>query len=518
MSTELRQATSSYQLEAMLPDSCVLRWYHAVLCGLSISLFLLLSYLPVSSQATWASVVKGQSRLALTERFPLSIGMRSFESGWASHEIIAGLNEVGGAELLSFTLASIQTLVLIGWTTLLFRIGGPLIAIVGSLVMIGNAFIFTRGLDPSTFGQIAFFALALLLSKSMGYTRPRHCWCRASKFNWIAIALLFSFWANVDLSFLIGLAWLGCFAVSVWVDRSIRHGWRIAFRSHEFRSRVLLFEIATAATLVNPQGWRLWEAFVWTQGNPLVGSLGQWTMTPMASLPGAFVMIGWTVWVALSRRSQTSAFVMATPLLATVGVAFNPSLLVWLAPSFLLSIAVLNARSTSPEESVGSSLTTQSAQPKPLRFVFTLTCGLMIWMGFSFSPWGSAVLGGKQRSEVAVVGANLPIGLSEHLKERPPASLMCCPIHWSDWLQTRVKIPLMVGSDQGVIPRSVLNDYRSIYRGQTAWPRIAEKYSLDGIIIDKADQQVLIRKIRRGVPSWEVTYEDEQSILLEKKR
>ncbi|MCC9602743.1 hypothetical protein LOC67_19510 [Stieleria sp. JC731] len=508
MSTNLRQAASAHQLEVMLPESCVLRWPHALLCSVFVGLFLILSYFPVSYPGTWESILQGNAA-AFETRVPLSEGIRHFRIGWASDQIIAGLFRTGGAELVSFSFAVLQTIAIITVAAISVQASRRWWAALLMVPAVLASFPSMTGLTSHTFGQVCLAVCVALLMNQFQCERRSIEWRHASVRIWISMALLFIIWANLDASFLVGLGVLALLAVAQVANDMKVGSWRSAFDSVELKQRLLLLEVCGLVTLVNPDGWKLWDALLWATENPVVDSIGGWEPAAMASPLGLMLMIAWAGWMVVARRHKIDAFWVMLPVAGTVLMAINPVYSLWFAPLFALSVAAV---AISKNDAVSET----HAQPKqqPLKFTFTLICGLILWMGFSFSPWGSTVLGGKPRSQSQLIGSNFPIGLSQYLGERRFRSLVYCPVQWSDWLQTRSDIAVMAGSGTSRLPESVRQDYQAIYEGHPMWNRIAEKYAFDAMIIDKGQQQNLVRQIRRGTPSWRIAFEDQQAIVL----
>ncbi|OYP37698.1 hypothetical protein CGZ80_04225 [Rhodopirellula sp. MGV] len=489
-----------------------MRWTHAAQCVGFVSLFLIFCYVPVANPATWNQVVRGASVMSAAERVPLSEGIRNFQFDWLSSSIISGLYQLGGAELLSIGFACLQTVILFGWSRLFVRLSGRWWTSLAAIVLAGVCIPMLGGLTSQTFGQIALVACASLLVAPAESESRLVSWKQASRSRWIAMAILFAVWCNLDASFIVGLIWLSLFAIVSLVQTGIQQGWATAFGCGETKRRFLLVEIAALATLVNPQGWHLWEALLWWPDNPLFNAIGGWNPSAMASPLGIFVFATWGIWSALKREGQWMAFWAASMLIATIAIACDSAFSIWFAPITLLSISAVVGRT----EGVAEVASNIDATEKPLRFAFTLVSALVLWMGFSFSPMAAYVLGGKTRTAEQCLGDDIPIAFRSYLQGKKINGVLYCPDKWSDWIQTTVATPVMVGSDLTNVPESVRQDYFTIAQGNAAWSRIAEKYAFGGIVIDKTNQSSWVRQVRRGVSPWAIAYEDTQVILLQK--
>src|SRR5205823_6581417 len=100
---------------------------------------------------------------------------------------------------------------------------------------------------------------------------------------WIAVPVLFVIWANLQSSFVCGLALLGCLAAGrggevLWRTRSLRG----ALADRPFQRWTLLTELSAAATLVNPYGIHLWIDVARFGRNPILARTSDWMPLTLA--------------------------------------------------------------------------------------------------------------------------------------------------------------------------------------------------------------------------------------------
>ncbi|MCA9264923.1 MAG: hypothetical protein KDA60_13780 [Planctomycetales bacterium] len=517
MSTALSPTRAKrHQLEASLPDWCALQWHHTLLSTLFVLGFLYFCYVPVSSPLTWGSIADGEalSRSEIT-RFPLAEGMRHAQVGELGHRVLAHLHAWGGPGLISLSFAVVQTCSLILWSVVFVRCARHWSAALMAFVPVVCNLSRLDGLHPLT---MAPFFLGVLVFLILPANDVLHCnWAKAPWWRWLGAVVLFAAWVNVHVSFVVGLVWLVGWAAARAVETSMSGGMVDLWHDREFQRRVWLAELATLATCLNPQGWKLWQTAWWWPGNPILEGLGGWSPAAMASSAGLLVACSWFAGAVFARRlPRMPVFWMTTGILGTLGVACSATQLLWGAP--LLILAVL--------ATWGSSERTAGCQPVVvpptdvarggLRFTFTLLTGLVLWSGFSFSPLGS-VLGGQGRTPEQILGKNMPLGARNFLVQHAPLGLIHTPAYWTGYLGQGTPMTFMLGGTDQRVPAMVTADCEHILRGGAEWERLARKYALTLLVIDKGQQDLLARKIRRGAADWQIAYEDSQTLIVTKK-
>ncbi|TWU06072.1 hypothetical protein [Stieleria varia] len=527
MSTIQADTSEKRELSAALPAVCIIRWHHTLICGIYVSLFLFFAYLPVAHPATWNAVSIGAAEWQATVSLPLSDGMRQVDVSWMGDRMISMLYAMGGVESLSFASAVLQIAVLACWSIVFVRLTGRWWAALAAILVALTCFPYLCGLSSGLFGQLMLALLALIFTSRVRGQRSSGGmleiqWIGASRWSWSGVCGLFCLWSNLDASFVIGLGWLA----SIVVARSIvvlnRQGLTHVMSDSELRARVWLLEIAAIATLVNPVGTHLWASMFWWPDNPFLYSIGGLQATAMSGWVGACVMILWGTFMVVSRRRVIPMTWLLYPIAMTIAVAVCSPLIVFFAPLMLTAILSTLGNQGQQDDLVkriagGVDQTKQNPEPSQLRFAATLVACLFVWIGFSFSPWGSTLLGGPMRTQTQLVGSQLPLSALNHLRGHTMKGVLLCPSPWSDWLEVQLGVPVFVNSDAGRIPASVLSDYEQIIQGESGWGRIAEKYALQELLIDKHSQRQLVRRIRQGSGSWTIVYEDSQVIHLSKE-
>ena len=522
------------ELTPVLNDRHALGWQQVLQIGWIAMTYLLISHLPLPVTTVWHHAAIGRniaeygilsaSRNAAT---PLSEGMQQGTDSWLGDWLLYQWLQWPGAGWLSSAAAMVICGTLALWSWLAWRETGR--TSVSLLTTILLSVVWSFGLDrihPALLGQLvhAFFCLILyrhLISPGTGDTAP-------SRLNQRLILrgtamILMVLWSNLDSSFLIGLLLVGCHVMGE-VLEALQNRRRIVeiFISPRIQSQLLFAQLLTVATLVNPAGKEAWSRIL--QGRAtLLESSGP---LQLASIPGLvlalLVAMQFAVWKRSDRQVRPGevlhfvAMVMLT--------SFNASLVLWLAPTTVLLAMRHLGRSMGPDEADGSPLPVAGAASPyhPFKFAGTLVAGLLVWVSFAFSPLSIPILGGTPRSSRQYLSSQIPIEVGEFLQTlgtpNSDWSLVWAPADWSDWflfVDTTGK-RYFVDSAHGSFPAAVQRDYRRIFRGEEDWERVADRYRVETIVVDKQRQTRLAAEVARTV-RWEIAYEDDRSLVVQRK-
>lgn len=527
MSTEIKPVVpvQKLQLQNMLPESFALTWSQFAFSLFASSLFVIFCYLPVADSATWQAISEAEFHNVeqQTAVLPFAAGMRFIPIGQSGKQVAAFLFGAGGAQYVGLGFTILQFLAFGLWAYLLYRIKSSRWSLLAVAAIMLMCLVQLDGFHTGVFGQICGALLILSrLTKSADGIAAR--WSESSWLRSAAVFLIMAAWANLDASFVLGLGGLCLLVVSKFWETLQQTGQlskTIACR--EFQKRVWILELGFLATLFTPQGIRLWESLFWWQNNPIVSSLRLGEPASLFSWTTLAIAIGWGIWVVNALRAKrcrlsTSMMLLATS--STILVCLSPQFVFWfVAAMAVVTLDLLPVKSTADdklltetenENSNGSSETSDSTGS--IKFAFTLLTGLAIWLAFCFSPFGTKLLGGKERTEKQIVGRQLPIEGKQFL-ENNRVKLLHCPVYWSDWLSAGTAQPMMVNSGPHNTPNIVNFDYQEIFDGRSDWRALADKYALTGLLVDKANQQRLIRNLRRRPGQWQLVHEDSQCIL-----
>lgn len=501
------------QLEASLPDWCAVDWRQTLVCAAFVLAFMWFSYLPIPTSTTWHNVLQGRSvaetffgsTLTDTTKVPLTEGLRSFRGAAVGSWIIWQIQNLGGSETLSLSFAVLQILIAAALAFLFYRTTGRWwTALIAPLVLVMPWQI--SGLSTACFGQLCIAATLLCLT-----WRTRSVSVSTfSKTQWIVAAFTFMLWVNLDHSFVAGWILLACLVIariisclSSTVER------KNIFSDGELRSRIVLFEIAIAVSLINPQGWNLWQSMFWAPDNPIWLNYGGSQPLAIVGWVGASVIALAIFWLACSRRTsaiQTIHWLL--PLVALAIVCCNRFTLAVFAPLILWSsISMLPRKEIAPREK------NPQEDIQPLKFSLLLACALLIWLGFAFSPFSHHLLGGQARTESQLRGKSSPhtalAYLDSKTKNAKARPLVWTPRTWSNrCILSCDNVSVFVADMPHLTPQQTNKDHDTIFHGHHGWQKLLGRYTVDFLVVDVKKQQRLTRELRSSPGNWVRLYED----------
>lgn len=531
MTYATQQTAARRQLEASLPAWCALKWYHAVICAYFTLLFVFACYVPIASPETWRDVTIGQDSAEMLagktiQRLPYADGIRYLEADAIRQRIVASIHDLGGAQLLAVAFGISITFSMVCWARALYIVTHQWYAVLATVAIPLACYNRLSGLSGLLLGQCALGCLVLLLLERKKSGQARIEWARAGLGRWLLVVGLIVTWANMHLSVIVGLALLLFVVVQRGVTIVHKQTWRSLTRDAEFRRRVYLFELSVVSTLATPFGIELWRAAFWWPANPMVQSLGGWDPPLMFGLSGLAVSLGWLVWIYATQRGKSRATLWSWCAGgATIAVAASSSAIVWFMPLMLMAIAAAVGRkdySVSLWDKIASDCSdispvqNASCGTRPMSFAFTLVAGLFLWLGFCLSPLGD-VFGGRPRTEQQLVGKHLPVAGRQFVLQNVTDGLIVAPIDWSDYLAANSSNRLLLNYDAARVPRLVAQDHDRICRGVENWHDLAMKYAVSNIVIDKSRQSTLLRQVRRGIGGWKIVFEDEMTLIAQRK-
>jgi hypothetical protein len=494
MATATRQSVSDGGplLTPVLTKKYALRPRHVVVCALFGGFFLFLNHLPLWHTDLWGHVAYGKWILAHralpTEDpfMPLAEGMRVIDSAWLSQVILGQLTTWAGPEWLSNLFALIVLLTYLILTRVFYLRAGRLsLSVLGVLLALVVGWSRLATVRPETFGVLCFALLLWLVVGEMARDQSSEKVMQrgtepSAVFSWIVVPLLFVGWANLHGSFLFGLAILACctagrFIEVVWTTHSLRTVWH----DRPLRRWLLLSELATAATLLNPYGMDLLIHCLRFHGNANLRDVMEWFPLVLNSPTGlAFSLSCMLFGIALrySRRSFSPTEVLLWAVFGAAAVT-GIRMIGWYAAVvvFVLSphyrdiydrfierkwpLIRTKLRSLSPRVVHSSA---------PTSFRYTLVCLLLLWMSFAFSGWSRPILGRTARPRETLFSDSTPLGVSAFLRANPPAGQMFNPQWWGDWLvwDGPAGIEPFVTTNVHLAPRRVWQDYVRIANAQ----------------------------------------------------
>lgn len=522
------------EMEPVLSARWVFKFKHLAVCLIFGGMFAYVNCMPLLDSSIWLHMGDGAWILehgALPEvdvAQPLSEGMRVVHTAWLSKVLYA----LGGPHYASnlFALATLANLLILG--RIFYLQTGRLVMMVagiGIALLLGSRLSFFA--SPEVFGQVCFALLLLIvmrvhstgLGPMLDSTDKTGSAVRGSWRVWLAVAVLFAFWANLHASFLLGVVVLLCCAVSSAIDAAIRiRSFRDTLSDKQPRRWLLLAEMSLLASMLNPYGPRLiWDVLA-TAFNEKVTSLPQWLPLNIAG-PNGLLFLGSLVLLAVvMRHSRRPVRPVEVLLLTSFGAMTIPSAMAlgWYAVVYafvvLPHVAEIWCRVFPETVDNGSTAEVEAERRLSARnFTVTLVCALVLYVGFRWAPISRELLGGTPRTMSALVGSEDVYDVAEHLREHPSKGLVYAPVEWADWLvwHGHGDVQVLMTSNVHWAPRRIWSDHRRMATGQEGWYKGMDRYGVETLVIDK-ENEAYFAKIAQDSHKFYTVYENDTAVVL----
>ncbi len=540
---ELASTEHLHKLAPVLGEQWQMSWTFTALVGWFAALFLLINHTPLALDHTWhhanlgGQIVQHGALPTGLLNVPLSEGMPLIAESWLFDSAVFLVASDLGPNAISAMIAILASVAVWLWCGLIYRASASIGFTFFSAIVLGLGWTTQyASLQPQLPGMLIFAAViwVILPAKPFGklaIDKEIEANDAISSWRWLAVAILFATWSNVDGSFWLGLFVLLGIALGKAFAGCRQAGLRVGLLSSDTQRWVLLLQFSFLATLLNPLHIRLWQYAVTDKLDALVHGVWHGAGLYMPTVTGLTIvgLLGYVAWSLLkSKRNIEPAEIVVTVLLAGL-VAVSSAKVYWCLP-VLLMIAAGHRNPVAPTGTKAEEKPSADAdESPPLRFAGTLLCLLFIWCAFALSTVSAPVLGGVARSQDRMFHADVPRDVSQYLRNRATREpqefgwtdaktpLTFGPADWSDWLlwdggsDTRV----FASSQIRQLPQRTQFDYHKVFHGQPGWDRILDRYAVVTLVIDKARQPKLSSEVMRH-GDWQLVLETSRSLILER--
>jgi hypothetical protein len=476
-------------------------------------LFLYLSHRPLWHTDLWGHLAYGRllatnGAIPATEPLvPLCRGVPFVDFSWLSELLAYAAYDWRGAPALQFLYAGSVTacVAVLAWCARR-KTGSALAAALAVGIYVWVDWRQLAIVRPQLAGCVCFVALFAILVG--GYSGPATA---------LFIAGLFAAWANLHGSFFIGLATLAAFLCgragdllrrmrrlrALGDDRCLRHG-------------IVFLIVASVAVLLNPYGWRIYEAAWHLSSNANLADLVEWKPLRLwvGQGPAAVcVSLGLLGLYALTPRR-----ISTTELLLLIGLGgatlMTSRVIVWWGP-IAAYYAALHAAAIGRRWRRGAHARLDvPARAIRERFVVTVVC-----VALACTPLAGALVRRPPSDPPGSLSWATPIDANHFLRARPPRGQIFNTLEWGDYLLWAGPpgLEVFVASHVHLVPRPVWQDYIRIITLDDGWQKILECYRINTAIVDD-DQHAALADALREDPAWSVAYEDEQGLIFVRRR
>ncbi|MGE3316108.1 MAG: hypothetical protein AB7O26_13415 [Planctomycetaceae bacterium] len=391
------------------------------------------------------------------------------------------------------------------------RCGSPFWGVFGAMVFLFVDWEQLRIVRPQLAGLVCY---SILLSIIL---RPKERWELAR------VSLLFITWTNLHGSFVIG--WVAILATLV--GRAFPMGiqsqsLRTAAMDPEVRRSALLLGIATAVTLVNPYGWRLYFEISRVASHPNLHDLIEWK--PLFDHPRqltAYVAVGAITIAAIglefARRSnrRVSLVEWSVFLLFAAAASISSRMILWWGPIAGWILAIIGSSLGKPG---GRDSSTDDGR-RPLADWKPKAMGAAILLvAIASTPAGMEMVTGRPQRLQDAVSTQTPIGAAEFLRDHPATGRIFNPMEWGDYLvwSGPEDLEIFANSHAHLIPPEIWRDYMRAIEGGAEALAILDRHNVEVVVTDPDRQGALIESLRAS-SKWKQSYEDDRSIVFEER-
>ncbi len=523
-----------------IPDISVLQdrmpeWFRSpkVFAGFGVLicvLFAFLSFRPLWHMDLWGHLSYGrllwetglQALWGTEPLMPLSEGIPFVDTAWLSQLIGFGTYELCGPAGLQFLFAfSISIcLGLMAWR-FYRRTGSALVTTLGlgaffllawhqMFVNSPNMYVPSAMLRPQLAGWVCFIGLFTCLTSR-----------RWHKAYWVLIPLLFTLWANLHGSFMVGLLMLGCFLVGRGIDIERRTNRLGAILKDPCTVRyLLLLQLSAIAVLLNPYGLQLYSVVWEFSSNPNLQALIEWDALTLRTNQGIAVALAAVVLMFLYRWTPRRIRSVEVFLLCGFGglTLYYSRFLIWWAPVAAYYL-VLHGNAVLKQDRKSQPVT----EPAPRSSVSTVTVLGVFWICFAITPMGSFVVHQKETELLEAAGGITPIRAVEFLKNQEqehklPRGLIFSSYQWGDyllWANPRPK-SVFVATHLQFIPTTIWRQYFEIVNLDLDYKQVLESHGINIVLLSKSLNAQTIAHLKRD-RDWRMGYEDERAVVLFRK-
>lgn len=533
-------ASASLVLRPKLHPRWALSPWHLATLLFWCALYYLVNLFPLRETDLWGHVAYGNwilSHGALPREDPfVSVmqGMKVIDAAWLSQVIYALVERVSGGEGLSglFALTTLMTYLMIARTFYL-QSRNLLVTHLAVILVFLLAWSRISTMRPENFGVLCFAILLWLTAEAAptgnaaasvpeGRRHAKLCF-------WIGIPLLMVVWSNLHGSFVCGLLMLACFLGGAVVEVAWRTRSPVqVLADHEVRRWLLLFELALAATLVNPYGMDLLLNTLWFAKNENLHEITEWQPVAILEAGGREFAASLVLMLFVFRHGRRRVPVAHVLLLAVFGASVLRGIrMIWwyaavvglaLTPQ-LTDIWERCRPFWSRKDLAPASPRGWFGLPRKRSWSYSLVALLLIWITFAVSPSGRSLLEHGSRPPEELYTASTPWQLTEFLRAHPPQGQVMNPQWWGDWLlwDGPPDIQLFMTTNMHLAPRQVWKDYRVVRETRSGWQNVMGRHCVETVVLDKSQQTTLLRYLRTS-GEWRIVYEDPVGMVFQNVR
>ena len=463
-------------------------------------------------------------------------GVRMVNLPWLAEIALASIEQTTGITGLQFTSALLASLSLLCISFTAARVSRSAAA---GLFAVASFYYVNHHELAVLRPQLAVLPLFCLLLAWI-ITRPTEF-----RKAWFLVPLLFTLWANLHGSFIVGIMLLSLAALGRAADilRCSRSP-RLALLDPVVHRLLLLLQLSAAAILINPFGPAAWAEVFSVAAHPNLANMLEWnplTLRIPAGQRAAALTLLTTLALGLTPRR-----VRSTELLILVVTAFmaawSARMLNWFTPAAALIASIhlgaigrqillrrRTANATSNANTAPTALPADNSETEtppeelhqPPQWIWTAASLGIIWLCLALTPLTTKLLRGTEPTVTQLVSADTPVAAVEWLNSQTsyPRGMAFAPAEWAGYLMHRgpQQIRPLVNIHAHLIPEEAWNDYIRLTHGPADWDGLLNEYGINLALVNRRSHAQLVKRMKEST-DWTPAWEDRQAVIFLRKQ
>lgn len=348
-----------------------------------------------------------------------------------------------------------------------------------------------------------------------------------------ALPLLTIVWVNVHGAFVLGLGLIGLFLVCEMARRLAYGDTRDTLPPAELRKLGLFLVLSAAATLINPETYRIYGYIRAVATNPASQQLVlEWQPPRISELIGIVLFFGpffitLMVLLGASRKPDLIDLVLvlvfsALGLSAVRNGVWFSLIAAPIIARYFPTIDFCPARDTLRRFRVGRAFTDwigpRSGPPAPIRYRLNRQIAvLMLTLVVLVSPWVYPHLGNPAFGNT-LWEKSTPVGAMDYIQQNALEGNIYHPQIYGDYLIWRLwpQQRSFVDGRVHLFDSAVVRDYRMAFN-DSHWDERLAAYDIKYVLLSKdEDENRRMIESARESPGWRLIYEDDVSVMFER--
>jgi hypothetical protein len=267
--------------------------------------------------------------------------------------------------------------------------------------------------------------------------------------------------------------------------------------------------------MLNPYGWRIYEAAWQLASNPNLADLVEWKPLRLWMWQGRAALVVSLSLLGLYSLTPRRISITEAVLLLGFGAATlaTSRMIVWWGP-IAAYYASVHASAIWHRWRRGRSALFWSARKIPAYFAVAV-----VGIALALTPLAGVRGQGMPFDPRDGLSSQTPVDATRFLQTHPPRGQIFNSLEWGDYLLWAGPpgLEVFVASHVHLVPRAVWQGYMRIITLDDGWPKILDRYRINTAIVDD-DLHAALADALREDPTWSVAYEDSQGAIFVRRR